>query len=326
MKTGDQAGDESPRSDQEPRCQLGRLDAAEFQLMYDFDDDKKKQSRGTEAILNALILSLMTASRPEKPSEHTRKPSQSLGHPDRAREKQRLMGVAQFRYGTVGVEPHRATWAPPGGGRSRCGPGHGLTAASASRRERLRLLRDTEHEFRHPESPQPRVDALGVFEHRRTAYTWAKKQAHRADPRQAASRRRLEPWRRSAITHGEVKTPATTPDGYATGLILHVLQLAGLPKETPSQQGPCVAAVESRSVGRLACNFGQQEPLTRVDKIRPKPTSANSCGTQRLAMRSWHSATNKRRSTLFTVPSKSRGDRNSLWRCPPATFGPGTPL
>ena len=35
-----------------------RLDTPEFQLSYDFDDDKKQQSRGTEAILYALILSL----------------------------------------------------------------------------------------------------------------------------------------------------------------------------------------------------------------------------------------------------------------------------
>ena len=35
-----------------------RLDTEKFQLLYDFDDDKKKQSRGTEAILNALLLSI----------------------------------------------------------------------------------------------------------------------------------------------------------------------------------------------------------------------------------------------------------------------------
>ena len=34
-----------------------KLDTETFQLMYDFDDAKKKQSRGTEAVLNALLLS-----------------------------------------------------------------------------------------------------------------------------------------------------------------------------------------------------------------------------------------------------------------------------
>ena len=33
-----------------------QLDEVEYQLFYDFDEPKKKQSRGTEAILNALIL------------------------------------------------------------------------------------------------------------------------------------------------------------------------------------------------------------------------------------------------------------------------------
>ena len=34
-----------------------QLEEPEYQLYYDFDDDKKKQSRGTESILNALVLS-----------------------------------------------------------------------------------------------------------------------------------------------------------------------------------------------------------------------------------------------------------------------------
>ena len=43
-------------------------------------------------------------------------------------------------------------------------------------------------------------------------------------------------WSLSALgdfTHGEIKTALTAPDGYATGLILHVLQLAGLNRENP---------------------------------------------------------------------------------------------
>src|SRR5262249_24994602 len=35
-----------------------RLDNPEFQLSYDFDEDKKKQSRGTEAGLNALVFAM----------------------------------------------------------------------------------------------------------------------------------------------------------------------------------------------------------------------------------------------------------------------------
>ena len=35
-----------------------QLDEVEYQLFYDFDEPKKMQSRGTEAILNALLLSL----------------------------------------------------------------------------------------------------------------------------------------------------------------------------------------------------------------------------------------------------------------------------
>ena len=35
------------------------------------------------------------------------------------------------------------------------------------------------------------------------------------------------------FTHGDVKAPENKPDGYATGLLLHVVQLAGLTKDNP---------------------------------------------------------------------------------------------
>ena len=54
-----------------------------------------------------------------------------------------------------------------------------------------------------------------------------------ADPRQAASRRRLEPGFAWCLCPQGREGPVATPDGYATGLILHALQVAGLPKENP---------------------------------------------------------------------------------------------
>ena len=51
-----------------------KLDTETFQLMYDFDDAKKKQSHGTEAVLNALILSREDRFQgSQKPSEDTKK-------------------------------------------------------------------------------------------------------------------------------------------------------------------------------------------------------------------------------------------------------------
>ena len=51
-----------------------QLDEVEFQLMYDFDEPKKKQSRGTEAVLNALLLSLDDRSKGlREPSDATKK-------------------------------------------------------------------------------------------------------------------------------------------------------------------------------------------------------------------------------------------------------------
>jgi len=46
----------TPGADQNACRKLGSLDTTQYQLLYDFNDQKKKESWGTEAVLNALIL------------------------------------------------------------------------------------------------------------------------------------------------------------------------------------------------------------------------------------------------------------------------------
>ena len=58
------------------------------------------------------------------------------------------------------------------------------------------------------------------------------------------------------FTHVEIKTPITTPDGYATGLILHALQLASLSKQNPQV---------SKGLAWLRSN---QDPSGRVARCR----------------------------------------------------------
>ena len=59
-----------------------KLDTPVFQLFYDFDEDKKKQSRGTEAILNSLVLAFDDRAQGRKePSDVTKKRCKSSGPP-----------------------------------------------------------------------------------------------------------------------------------------------------------------------------------------------------------------------------------------------------
>ena len=71
-----------------------RLDAAEFQLFYDFDEAKKKQSRGTEAVLNALVaLARRPLSRPSATEcRHEEGTFDPLGHADQAGTSTRARG------------------------------------------------------------------------------------------------------------------------------------------------------------------------------------------------------------------------------------------
>ena len=112
-----------------------QLDEAEFQLFYDFDEAKKKQSRGTEAILNALLLSLDDRFQGrQQPSDDTKKAlailwaTQITDGP-----AQGLVGMAQFRPRTLGVDGLTIPGCHGGGDRDRRGPG------KRSRRQRRRL-------------------------------------------------------------------------------------------------------------------------------------------------------------------------------------------
>ena len=111
------------------------------------------------------------------------------------------------------------------------------------------------------------MDALGIVQPGRIAHTREKDQLISEI---LAKQQANGGWTLGSLgdfTHGEVKAPATTPDGYATGLILHVLQLAGLPKDNP-QVRKGLAWLRSNQDASGAWR------ATSVNKIR-SPESAN---------------------------------------------------
>jgi squalene-hopene/tetraprenyl-beta-curcumene cyclase len=214
-----------------------RLDAAEFQLMYDFDDDKKKQSRGTEAVLNALILSFDDRFQGRKePSDAAKKALSILW----ATQIEQGPNKGAWEWLNFGMDPWESSASRYMGAALAAVavgaiPGDGLTTASGDSARKLRSLRD-----------YLTTNLATQNLHNRVWLLWASSsldglltpgQKNELIEQILAKQQAGGGWTLASLgdyTHGEVKTPATTPDGYATGLILHVLQIAGLPKENPN--------------------------------------------------------------------------------------------
>jgi squalene-hopene/tetraprenyl-beta-curcumene cyclase len=214
-----------------------RLDAAEFQLMYDFDDDKKKQSRGTEAILNALILSFDDRFQGRKePSDPTKKAVSIMW----ATQIEQGPQKGSWEWLNFGMQPWESNDSHYWGASVAAVavgalPGNGLPAADGESSNRLRSLRDYLNTNFATQNLHNRVWMLWASSTLDGLLTPAQKDEliEQIFAKQQAG----GGWTLASLgdyTHGEVKTPATTPDGYATGLILHVLQVAGLPKENPN--------------------------------------------------------------------------------------------
>ena len=121
-----------------------QLDTATFQLFYDFDEDKKKQSWGTESVLNALVLSRDDRFQGRlEPSEDTKKALSILWATQiTAGRTQRLLGVAQLRARTLGVGGSRYLGASIAAIAVGTAPGNVVASTGGESKERLDSLRD----------------------------------------------------------------------------------------------------------------------------------------------------------------------------------------
>jgi len=213
-----------------------RLDEPEFQLFYDFDDDKKKQSRGTEAVLNALLLSLddRLQGRPE-PSADTKKALSILWATQITEGKHK----GSWEWLNFGMEPWESKNSPFMGASLAAiavgaAPGNGLAGTDGGSRERLDSLRDYLTKHFGSQNLHNRVWLLWASASMDRLLTPEEKEQliEQILAKQLAG----GGWSLGSLgdfARKDVPSQITTPDGYATGLILHVLQLAGLPKEHP---------------------------------------------------------------------------------------------
>jgi squalene-hopene/tetraprenyl-beta-curcumene cyclase len=212
-----------------------KLDAPAFQLMYDFDDDKKKQSRGTEAVLNTLVLSFDDRSQGRRePSEDTKKALAILW----ATQISEGQDKGSWEWINFGMEPWEsnnsrylgATLAAIAVGSA---PGNDVTSAADKVQQRLNSLRDYLKKHYASQNLHNRIWLLWASSGLDGLLTPREKD--QLIEQILAKQEDSGGWKLASLGDYARKevTQAKAPDGYATGLSLHALQLAGLSKENP---------------------------------------------------------------------------------------------
>ncbi len=212
------------------------LDTPAYRLLYDFSEDKKKESLGTEAVLNALMLACDDGHDGRvTPSNVTRKAMANLWQMQLADGPHK----GSWDWLNFGFEP----WEGKGGryyGAALAAvaiasaPGYYSAGTDPNLDAKVSLLRVFLKEGVASQNlynrawalwAAARLDGILSAEERKTiiAQLLAKQ---RADGGWALSS--LGTFQRMDSTPEEA-----TSDGYATGLVLHILQASGVPKNDP---------------------------------------------------------------------------------------------
>jgi hypothetical protein len=209
-----------------------KLETEPFQLMYDFDDAKKKQSHGTEAVLNALLLAR------DDSFQGRHEPS------DETKTALAIMWATQLSDGN-----DKGSWdwinfgMDPWEGETSRFMGACLAAIAAGSapgyvlgdvKNQVGLLRDYLKKHSAPQNLHNRIWMLWASATMDGLLTRTEKDGLIA---QILAKQLLSGGfslgSLGAYARKDVKDQSSTADGYATGLVLHALQLAGLTKENP---------------------------------------------------------------------------------------------
>ncbi len=216
-----------------------QLDEPEFQLFYDFNEDKKKQSRGTESVLNALVLAL--DDRFQGRREASVKTQSALA----------ILWSTQLRNGpqkgawnwlNFGLEPWESTQGTYLGAClaaiavGSVSEGQSSIAAATTGRAKdgvtdLRAYLKTHRDAQNLHNKIWLLWASSVMDGLVTPAEKSRLVDEILAKQQSDGGFSLGSL--GDFTHVEIKSPPTTPDAYATGLALHALQLAGLSKDDP---------------------------------------------------------------------------------------------
>lgn len=210
------------------------LDGARYALLYDATDQKKKESWGTEAVLNALILALDDRNQ----GRHAPEPTTSMAFAN-LWQLQIAVGIQKgsWNWFDFGLEPWETKNARYFGASLAAiavgsAPGYYKSATDAGVEAKVTLLRDYLREQYPAQNLHNRIWALwaslaldGILSREQRKEVIAQVLAKQQDD---------GGW--SLASLGEYKridgsAQEVVSDGYATGLVLHVLQNAGARKD-----------------------------------------------------------------------------------------------
>src|SRR5437667_4240739 len=208
------------------------LDSEAFGLFYDSNDRKKKESWGTEAVLNTVILAFDDRSR-SSPSAGTKQAFSNLWRTQaHTGDHQGTWDWLEFNMGPWEWQDARYFGASPAAIAVGTAPGYYTPGTDADTDARVMLLRDYLKKGFQRQDLHNKVWGLWASTKVQGILTKAEQkelidqlfgQQHDDGGWSLSS---LGTWVRSDGTAQESES-----DGYATGLVLHVLQTAGVPKD-----------------------------------------------------------------------------------------------
>lgn len=209
----------------------GRLANAEFGLFYDFNDAKKKESWGTEAVLNAAILAFDDRyQRRTAPREVTKRAFANLWQVQAKTGDQK----GSWDWLDFGLEPWESTEARYVGAALAAvalGTGPGLCAPRSDAEASVVLLRGYLQRGAASRPLHSRLWALWASARLDGVLTKDEQKAivaaviEKQQPDGGWRLPSLGPYVRHDKTAQDMQS-----DGYATGLVAHLLQTAGVPK------------------------------------------------------------------------------------------------
>jgi squalene-hopene/tetraprenyl-beta-curcumene cyclase len=213
---------------------------ATHQVLYDFNERRQIESRGTEAVLNAVILTSADAARNvREPSAPAKKALSRMWETQRADGRWDWLEFGLEPWETTEAAYHGATFAAFAAGTAK-GPRDDAATAGL---ERLRAYLATNYPAQHLYNrtwallASTRVDKV-VSDAQRAALIEDLVRVQQDDG--GWSLEAMGPWKWSK-TAPPVKSPGeldsallTQSDGYATGLVVYTLKQAGMPSSHPA--------------------------------------------------------------------------------------------
>ena len=208
------------------------LDSEAFGLFYDSSDRKKKESWGTEAVLNTVILAFDDRSR-SSPSAGTKQAFSNLWQTQvQTGDDKGSWDWLDFNMGPWEWKEARYFGASLAAIAIGTAPGYYTPGTDADTDARVMLLRDYLKDGLQRQNLHNRVWGLWASTKVEGILTKAERKKlsdqllYQQHDDGGWSLSSLGTWVRSDGTAQESES-----DGYATGLVLHVLQIAGVPKD-----------------------------------------------------------------------------------------------